>query len=111
MKKFIALILPILILSPFLIFLNALMSFGLDLTYPDFYGYYPFPITICNPECGRITFGIFGSVVYWIIAFVIYIKKLHKYNYGLGRALGYCLILASLTFLTVFISVMALTLF
>lgn len=103
MKKLLVFILPFLILFPSLVFINTAIDMSSDLFYPDFHGYYPFPITICHPECEKNILGITGSLFYWILIYIFYFRKINKSKYHISSAFGYSLIIGVVTFFSIYI--------
>jgi len=112
-KKIFVLILPFLLNAPLFLVLARIDSFilGIKLYYPNFYYYYPFPTVMCNPECGRLTIGIIGSIIYWSIGYFFYFKLIKKNNYSIGSAVKYSLILSVIAFILIYITSIYITFF
>lgn len=111
MKEVIALTLPSLIFTPIFFMTNTAMHFGNDLAYPDFYGFYPFPVQICNPICGILPLGVIGSLLYWIIGYFLYFKAMEKHDYSIGKAFRSSIVFGGTAFLFLLISVFYIFLF
>ncbi|MBI2029231.1 hypothetical protein HYT02_02335 [Candidatus Gottesmanbacteria bacterium] len=101
MLKILTLLFPLLIFPP-LFFLNILTSSGFDLTYPRYYSFYPFPLEVCKPDCGTEILGLIGSVIYWIVAYIIYFKLVRKSKYPIESAIAYTVILSLITLFVIF---------
>lgn len=111
MKEVFALTLPSLVFTPVFYIANTAMHFGNDPAYPDFYGFYPFPVQICNPVCGILPLGMIGSLLYWIIGYIVYFKVMEKHGYAVGKAFRTSIVFGGTAFLLLLIGVFYIFLF
>lgn len=99
MKKYKVLLLPLLSLIPLLFFNFAIdLWAGTDLTYPDYYHFYPFPTQKCAPKCQQIQSGIIASIAFWIIAYNLYLHNIKKSKYELSTAYSYTILIGVIGF-------------